>query len=118
MKDNLTTNASDEAKSPAFLVGAVISSLISELNQKKEKCLIHVVKELLGKPINKTTGKRISCLKFEGKMYYERYVWDYGKKTERFLMEWDLIFPPLDINNVNYIPTIEVNAPVSVKGCL
>jgi hypothetical protein len=118
MNDNLTTNASNEAESPAFLVGAVISSLISELNQKKEKCLIHVVKELLGKPINKTTGKRISCLKFEGQMHYERYVWDYGKKSEKFLMEWDLIFPPLDINNVNYIPTIEVNAPVSVKGCL
>lgn len=118
MNNQITKEFSNEAQSPAFLVGAVISSLISELNQKKEKCLIHVVKELLGKPINKTTGRRISCLRFEGQMHYERYIWDYGKKTERFLMEWDLIFPPLDINNVNYIPTIEVNAPVSVKGCL
>ena len=109
---------STENENSASCQTAVISSLISELNQKKEKCLMHVVKELLGKPINEKTGKRIYCLKFEGKMHYERYVWDYGKKTERFLMEWDLIFPPLDINNVNYIPTIEVNAPVSVKGCL
>lgn len=93
---------SNEELNHASCQTAVISSLISELNQKKGKCLIHVVKELLSKPINKTTGKRISCLKFEGQMY----------------MEWDLIFPPLDINNVNYIPTIEVNAPVSVKGCL
>jgi hypothetical protein len=114
----MSKKVSDEAENPALNKGAVISSLISELNQKKEKCLIHVVKELLGKPINKTTGKRISCIRLECQMYYERYVWDYGKKTERFLMEWDLIFPPLDINNVNYIPTIEVNAPVSVKGCL
>jgi len=109
---------STENENPASCQTAVISSLISELNQKKEKCLMHVVKELLGKLINEKTGKRIYCLKFEDKMHYERYVWDYGKKTERFLMEWDLIFPPLDINNVNYIPTIEVNAPVSVKGCL
>ena len=108
----------NEPQTPTFLVGTVMSSLIAELNQKKKKCLIHIVKELLGKPINKTTGKRIFCLKFEDEIYYERYVWDYGKKTERFLMEWDLIFPPLDTNNVNYIPSIEVKAPVSVKGCL
>jgi hypothetical protein len=33
-KDNLTTNASKEAESPAFLVGAVISRLFSELATK------------------------------------------------------------------------------------
>lgn len=108
-------NISNEVTNSESCQTAFISSLISELNQKKEKCLIHVVKELLGKPINKTTGKRIFCLKFDGQMYYERYVWDYGKETECFLMDWDLIFPPLDINNVNYIPTIEVNAPVFLK---
>jgi len=109
---------SNEKTTPASCQTAVISSLISELNQKKEKCLIHVVKELLGKPINKTTGKRISCLKIEGQMHYERYVWDYGKKSEKFLMEWDLIFPPLDINNINYINNIKVNTTVSIKDYL
>jgi hypothetical protein len=33
-KDNLTTNASNEAESPALLVGAVISRLFSELATK------------------------------------------------------------------------------------
>ena len=95
-----------------------IGGVIAELEQKKEKCLIHIVKELLGKPINKNTWKRIYCLKFYGKMHRERYVWDHGKKSEKFLMEWDLTFPEFDINNVNYRPKIEVNAAIPIKECL
>lgn len=33
MKDNLTTNASNEAESPAFLVGAVISSVSNSIKE-------------------------------------------------------------------------------------
>ena len=35
MNDNLTTNASNEAESPAFLVGAVISSACSRHKPKQ-----------------------------------------------------------------------------------
>ena len=38
MNDNLTTNASNEAESPAFLVGAVISSGNPWFNIKCEEC--------------------------------------------------------------------------------
>jgi hypothetical protein len=44
MNDNLTTNASNEAESPAFLVGAVSSSLLNstllEANKAIDECVM------------------------------------------------------------------------------
>lgn len=51
MNDNLTTNASDEAESPAFLVGAVMPSLqsLNFKSMRKAKGLtLRKVEELTG----------------------------------------------------------------------
>lgn len=88
--------------------------LFDELNQRKVKLLHYLIKEIFNLPITKITLKRVYCLKFEGKPNYERYVWDFNKKTEKFIMEWELVFPDFDPHDENYIriPTIEISAPI------
>jgi hypothetical protein len=56
MNDNLTTNASNEAESPAFLVGAVISRFSIEERFRLEEKLVKMITEK--RPYYKTVKKR------------------------------------------------------------
>lgn len=56
MNDNLTTNASNEAESPAFLVGAVISRFSIEKRFRLEEKLVKMVTDK--RPYYKTVKKR------------------------------------------------------------
>ena len=56
MNDNLTTNASNEAESPAFLVGAVISRFSIEERFRLEEKLVKMVTDK--RPYYKTVKKR------------------------------------------------------------
>lgn len=56
MNDNLTTNASNEAESPAFLVGAVISRFSIEERFRLEEKLVKMVTDK--RPYYKTIKKR------------------------------------------------------------
>ena len=89
-----------------------IINMVVELNEIKEKCLAHVVKELLGKRICKSTVKRITQFKVDGRLRYEQYVWDWGKDSEIFLLEWEFSL------DESVQPIIEVTSPVDVRDCL
>ncbi len=56
MNDNITTNASNEAESPAFLVGAVISRFSIEERFRLEEKLVKMVTDK--RPYYKTVKKR------------------------------------------------------------
>ena len=69
MNDNLTTNASDEAESPAFLVGTVISRFDSEvfvppfrLGRKQKRAILDAKgREVIIMPHNSEKQAQMYC---------------------------------------------------------
>ena len=73
---------------PAYSkINELQSSLIKELNSKKESALLYIVHDILGLEINEQTGKRITC-NYDGDMLRNcKYYLDYGKESEVLLLE-------------------------------
>jgi hypothetical protein len=83
MKDNLTTNASNEAESPAFLVGAVIGSILRWgfriINWNYFRIKAHNGKPRI-KRIIKLKGFRTALIEeYDGNRCTSRFYWRVGK---------------------------------------
>ena len=83
MNNNLTTNASDEAESPAFLVGAVIGSILRWgfriINWNHFRIKAHNGKPRI-KRIIKLKGFRTALIEeYDGNRCTSRFYWRVGK---------------------------------------
>lgn len=83
MKDNLTTNASNEAETPAFLVGAIIGSILrwgfKIINWNHFRIKAHNGKPRI-KRIIKLKGFRTALIEeYNGNKSTSRFYWRVGK---------------------------------------
>jgi hypothetical protein len=122
INDNIFNNNSHQP----FLLDYPLKNLIKKIENKKEKCLSYILKQLFNITLNEDIFERITIISNNDNAYCEKYFLDYGKKSQTFLMEIFLTSPSKN-DSVDYKENtfwiynsiyFQVNSTICLKECI